>query len=68
MPSRNVLKIDTAETYYHVYARGASRQAIFLDNDDYAVLLNLYKRYLSKKVSKDNRGLNYNNFYDEIEL
>ena len=26
MPSRNVLKVDIAESFYHVYARGASRQ------------------------------------------
>lgn len=35
MPSRNVQKVDLAESYYHIYARGASRQPIFLDDDDY---------------------------------
>ena len=31
MPSRNVLKIDIPQSYYHVYARGTSRSEIFLD-------------------------------------
>lgn len=30
MPSRNVLKIDVQDSYYHIYARGASRHEIFL--------------------------------------
>lgn len=68
MPSRNVLRVDVAEMYYHVYARGASRQTIFSDDEDYRVFLNLLKRYLSKDAVKDRQGREYANFYDSLEL
>lgn len=68
MPSRNVVKLDLPETYYHIYARGASRKEIFLDEADYQVFLNLLKRYLSKKPTKDANGREYTNYYDAIEL
>lgn len=42
MPSRNVLKVDVPDSYYHVYARGASRLEIFHDNDDYRYFLELF--------------------------
>ena len=39
MPSRNVLKIDIPENYYHVYARDASRKAIFSMMRTFAIFL-----------------------------
>jgi hypothetical protein len=42
MPSRNTLKDDIPDSYYHVYARGASRQVIFIDTSDYDFFLNLF--------------------------
>ncbi len=45
MPSRNVKKIDVAESYYHVYARGASRQTIFPDDADYKQFLQDYEEH-----------------------
>jgi len=68
MPSRNVLKIDVPETYYHVYARGASRANIFLDGDDYRVFLNLFKRYLSIEAQKNEVGVPYPHLHEEVEL
>lgn len=68
MPSRNVIKIDVPESYYHVYARGASRKEIFLDNEDYAVFLNLLKRYLSLEPTKDKLGREYTNYRGGVEL
>jgi putative transposase len=68
MPSRNVIKIDIESSYYHVYARGASRMEIFLDNEDYAVFLNLLKRYLDSEPTADTLGREYNNFYSTVEL
>jgi hypothetical protein len=52
MPSRNVLKLDLAESYYHVYARGNSRQEIFLKEDDYLHFLNVFRRYLCDEEVK----------------
>lgn len=68
MPSRNVLKIDAAESFYHVYARGHSRSDIFLEQEDYGVFLNLFKRYLSNQQQTDKLGMAYPHFYHKIEL
>lgn len=35
MPSRNVIKIDVSDSYYHIYARGHGRQVILREEDDY---------------------------------
>lgn len=68
MPSRNVLKIDIADSYYHVYARGASRQEIFLESADYYMFLSLFRRYLSAEDVKDSAGISYAKLYDDIQL
>ena len=68
MPSKNILKIDIPDTYYHVYARGSSRRDIFLDPKDKQVFLNLFKRYLSPKNSLDRLGQPYPNYSKDIEL
>lgn len=68
MPSRNTRKIMVPESYYHVYARGASKQPIFLDDNDHAVFFNLLKRYLSKTPAKDRLGREYPNYYGIVEL
>lgn len=68
MPGRNILKEDVAETYYHVYARGANKQKIFLDDSDFIYFLSLLKRYLSLEQIKTDRGANYPKLYDDINL
>jgi REP element-mobilizing transposase RayT len=68
MSSRNVLKVDVAESYYHIYARGASRQPIFYDHDDYTYFLSLLHRYLSKDIVKNSIGIAYDKLIDDIEL
>lgn len=68
MPSRNVLKVDIPQSYYHVYARGTSRSEIFLDPEDYATLLNLFKRYLSEKQQHDKIGVPYPHLFQKLEL
>lgn len=68
MPSRNVLKIDIPDSYYHVYARGHSRAKIFLDQQDYAAFINLFKRYLSKNQQHDRIGVPYPHLYNKLEL
>ena len=47
MPSKNITKIYIENGYYHVYNRGVEKRKIFLDEQDYAVLLYFLKQYLS---------------------
>jgi putative transposase len=68
MPSRNVLKIDIPDSYYHVYARGASRQEIFLDDADYWYFLELFRRYLSPEEILDSARMPYDKLHDDVEL
>jgi putative transposase len=68
MPSRNVLKIDIADSYYHVYARGSSRKAIYQEEDDFSYFLGLFHRYLSDDEVKDGNGVPYSKLSDDIEL
>ena len=68
MPQRNTVKEYAPESYYHVYNRGVNKADIFLDEQDYTVFLNLIKRYLGKDVEKKTNRLQYENYYDKIEL
>ena len=68
MPRRNVIKQDVEQSYYHVYARGHSRQKVFCDDTDYRVFLNIFKRYLSIDESVDGSGRKYPNMRGQIEL
>lgn len=68
MPSRNVIKQDAPESYYHVYARGSNRQRIFREEKDYLKFLQLFERYLSLKETKSNAGVSFPNFYNRVEL
>ena len=68
VPSRNVLKIDVADSYYHVYARGSSRQEIFLEDEDYAYFLQLFRRYLSPQEMKNSAGVPYEKLHESIEV
>jgi putative transposase len=68
MPSRNVLKQDVADSFYHVYARGGNRQKIFREPADFEKFLRLFARYLSLKETKDSNGVSFPNYYNRIEL
>lgn len=68
MASRNSRKIYLENTHYHVYNRGVNKRKIFLDDNDYAVFLNLFKRYLSKTPQKDYKKREYPWLYNHIEL
>jgi putative transposase len=68
MPSRNIEKIFLPDTYYHVYNRGVNKRRIFLDEQDYAVFLNLFKRYLSKMPVKDLKGREYPWLHNDMQL
>jgi len=68
MPSRNVVKADIPDTFYHVYARGHCRKKIYHDDKDYRVFLNLIKRYLNIETEYDANGIPYTNLHGKIEL
>jgi len=68
MPSRNILKDYSEDTFYHVYNRGVNKRQIFIDNQDYSVFLNLLKRYLSKEDEIDKKGRVYVSLYEELDL
>src|SRR3989344_349622 len=68
MPSRNIVKTYIPDSYYHIYCRGVNKDMVFNQPRDYAVFLNLLKRYLSKKPVKDKQGREYMHLYGELEL
>lgn len=68
MPSRNRIKEYAPESFYHVYNRGLNKRVIFKDAKDYAVFLNLLKRYLSGEPIKDNNGRLYESMHGRVEL
>ena len=68
MPSRNLLRVDVPDGYYHVYTRGVNSRTIFRNDQDFRVFLNLLKRYLSVEVTKDGMGRDYPHLYGQLEL
>lgn len=68
MPSRNTVRTDLADSHYHVYARGASKLPIFLEEVDFVYFLRLLERYLGKKRSISKAGNAYPNFHDVVVL
>ncbi|OGY27960.1 MAG: hypothetical protein A2802_00975 [Candidatus Woykebacteria bacterium RIFCSPHIGHO2_01_FULL_43_29] len=49
MPSKNRLKTNSENSYYHVYNRGVEKRAIFQDRQDYNVFLKYLGEYLLPK-------------------
>lgn len=68
MPSRNILKDDLADSYYHIYFRGGNRSRIFREPRDYEKMLQLFARYLSLKETKNSAGISFPNYSNRIEL
>jgi len=68
MPSRNIIKTDVPDSYYHIYARGGSKRPIFLDAGDYAYFTNLFARYLSNKPAISKEGTTYPHYKDVVCL
>jgi putative transposase len=68
MPSRNVLKQDAPQSFYHVYARGTNRQRIFREPADYEKFLRLFQRYLALDETHNAVGVPFPNFYNKLEL
>lgn len=57
MPARNILKVFVCDGYYHIYNRGASKEHIFHDIQDYRVFLTYLKTYLLPKNDEKLRAV-----------
>ena len=68
MASRNTRNLYIDHAHYHVFNRGVNKRRIFLDDEDYSVFLNLFKRYLSRKPVQDTKKREYPWLYNDIEL
>jgi len=68
MPSRNILRSDTGNSYYHVYARGAGRSIIFSSPEDKDYFLYLVSRHLGHKLAVAKNGYHYPNYRTKLEL
>jgi putative transposase len=53
MASKNTIKIDVEDGYYHIYNRGVGKMVIFKDEEDFGVFLSYLKESLSPASSKD---------------
>lgn len=68
MPSRNVLKVQAPESFYHVYVRGINKMPIFIDDKDYLYFLYLFDRYLSDDSTKNVKKYLYPNYLGKIDI
>ncbi len=68
MPSRNIVKIDVEECYYHIYTRGHGGRQIFRDDEDYQFFLDLFERHLSSVQLFDKYRKPYKHLREQIEL
>lgn len=68
MPSRNTVRFDAPDSYYHVYARGVAKSAIFRDDADKDYFLHLLARHLSAQPVANKQGYAYPHFRNRIEL
>lgn len=68
MLSRNTVRIDVADSYYHVYARGINKEIIFREAADKEYFLYLVSRHLSLKPVVNNSGYTYPHFRNNLEL
>jgi len=68
MPGKNIVKLYSADSYYHVYTRGANKQDVFKDEDDYVVFISLFKRYLSSSAQISTARVPYPNYHSNIDI
>jgi putative transposase len=68
MPSRNIVRVDIPESYYHVYFRGGNGVRIFRDAADFEKMLQLFARYLSLAEVKNSAGVSFPNYCNRLEL
>lgn len=68
MPSPHVLKHNTPQRFYHVYARGGNHLRIFREPADFEKFLKLFERYLSPEESHNANGVSFPNYYKKLDL
>lgn len=70
MPSKNVVKEYSPQSYYHLYNRGVAKENIFLDAQDYKTFLSYLKLYLTPKEVSPScpPSKQLNNFFGELYL
>lgn len=68
MPARNIVREDSNDSYYHVYARGSNKQPIFLELADHDYFQMLLARYLSKKPTLNKHGYMYPVYSENLKL
>lgn len=68
MPKKNALKEYGEGEFYHCYNRGANKEPVFRDDNDYSYFLSLFKRHLSSKPVRDKTRREYPHYKDQIDL
>lgn len=68
MPSRNITRFDDNDSYYHVYARGASKESIYRDDTDKAYFSYLLSRHLGKEPVVNKQGYAYPYYRGKVEV
>lgn len=69
MPSKNILKTFSPNSYYHVYNRGVEKKNILLDDADKSYFLSLFARHLDPNNEQRNvNNLIYPKYNDALEL
>lgn len=68
MPSPNIIRNNSAQTFYHVYSRGVNRSKIFVDELDFRVFRGLFDRYLGAERASNSSGIPYPNFRSVLEI
>lgn len=69
MASRNILRQDIPDGYYHVYGRGVNKSNIFKEGEDKDYFLYLLSRHLSiKPVISRKAGYKYPHYRGQLEL
>lgn len=68
MPSKNITKQYAPQSYYHIYSRGVAKQPIFNEEEDYAVFVSLFKRYLSQENKKNISRHLYPTYKSRLDL
>ncbi len=68
MPSRNIVRIDMPESYYHVYVRGINRSAVFQSPEQKEYVLYLLSRHLSLSQETTRAGYRYPHYRGSVEL
>lgn len=68
MPVRNVVRVQIANTFYHVYNRGHNKDLLFTDESDYEFFQFLLQRCFGPEQLKSNDGKIFPWFGDTIKL